>query len=177
MSEGAWDKMLAALADAGLEYTDLHRVQAAFFSANGCGVDSDCLADETLDRLARQLAAGARIRNFVSYTRGIARHVYSKYCKNRIEFIKALQEMEYLGASRMQETEERPDLRSRCQKSCLKKRLSDSERQLMVDYLLNGKSRAEMAEERGWSKEKFSSRIHQLKVRLEKCVKECRKRA
>jgi DNA-directed RNA polymerase specialized sigma24 family protein len=167
---------LAALAGAGLEYTGLHRVQAAFFSARGCGVDSDCLADETLDRLARQIDEGIRVRNFVAYSRGIAHHIYADYCEGQEDFRETVREIEYLTDRGLQESEERPDLRRRCRKTCLRS-LPEEKLKLMIDYFLSGKSREEIAKERGWTIGNLYVRIYHIRRRLEKCVKECRKKS
>jgi DNA-directed RNA polymerase specialized sigma24 family protein len=175
LSQGAWDKLLAALAREGLDYADFHRVQAAFFGARGCGVDSDRLADVTLDLLAEQIDQGARIRNLVAYTRGIARHVYCAYCAEREDFRETARQIEYLANGGLQEPEEKPDLRRRCQKSCLRT-LSEAELTLVVDYFLSGRSREELAAERGWSTGKLYVRIYRIRRRLKKCVKACRKK-
>lgn len=171
----AWDKLLAALAGAGLEYTRLHRTQAAFFGARGCGSDSDWLADMTLDLLADEIDQGVQVQNYVAYTRGIARHVYCAYCTDQEDFRETARQIEYLAHGGSQEPEEKPDLRRRCQKSCLRS-LSEERLALMVDYFLSGRSREELAAERGWSVGKLYVRVHRIRRRLKKCVKECRKK-
>lgn len=176
MSESVWQKLFAALERSGVEYPSLHRMLTAIFSSKGVGSDSDALADVTLNRLAQKIDEGKEIRNVIAYTRAIAGRVYKEYCKNQEKFRKAARELEYLRNAGVQELDEGADLRRRCQESCLGA-LSKSERQLMVDYYVTGEDRGVLAEELGLLLATLRTRIHRLKLRLEKCVEDCRRRA
>lgn len=176
MSQSALEKLFAVLERAGVEYTNLHRAITAIFSSKDCGADSEGLADVTLlDRLAGKIDQGEQVRNFAHFSRGIARLVYLEYLKDRQKLRNAIREMNYLNKN-IQEPEEEPDLRRRCQEFCVGT-LSGSERQLVVAYYLSAKHRAVLAEELGLLINTLGSRIHRLKLRLKKCEDDCRKRA
>lgn len=177
LSQSAWPKLFAALERAGVEYPSLHRAITAFFAARRCGSDSDALADVTLlGRLARKIDEGKEIRSFVAYAKAIAGLVYREYLKNQEKFRQAVRELEYRRKADVQNPEEEPDLRRRCQKFCVGG-LSESERQLMVDYYLPGEDTDALAEKLGLRVATLRTRIHRLKLRLEKCVDDCRRRA
>lgn len=169
--------MFAALERAGVEYTSLHRAMTAFFTARRCGSDSDALADVTLlDRLARKIDEGEQIRSFIAYAKTIAVLVYKEYLKNREKLMQAVRELEYLKKADVQNPEEEPDLRRRCQESCVGG-LSESQRQLMVDYYLMEEDVDALAERLGLFVATLRTRIHRLKLRLNKCVEDCRRKA
>ena len=176
MSHNALQKFSAALERAGVEYSSLHRTQTAYFAARGCGADSDALADVTLDRIARKIDRGEKVRNFFTYARAFANLVYKEYLKDRKKFMEAARELAYLRGEIVQEIEEEPDLRRRCQKSCLGE-LSKQNRELMTDYYVRGVASSVLAEELGLLIETLRTRIHRLKLRLKKCLEDCRRRA
>lgn len=176
MNQDALQKLFTALERSGLEYPTLHRVITAFFIGRTCGADSEALADVTLlDRLARRLYEGEEVRNFGSYAKTIAGLVYKEYVKDREKLRKAARDLMYLRGG-IQEFEERFDLRRKCQEDCIG-RLPEPKRQLMVDYYVMGKDRGELAEELGCVIDTLRSQIHRIKIRLEKCVEDCRRRA
>lgn len=148
----------------------------ALFVARGCGADSEALADVTLlDRLARKVDEGIPIRNFIAYSTKIAKLVYLEYLEDREKFRRAARELMYLRPD-VQNPEEEPDLRRRCQESCVGE-LSESERRLMVDYYLTGEDVATLAAKLGLLVATLRTRIHRLKLRLKQCVADCRRRA
>jgi DNA-directed RNA polymerase specialized sigma24 family protein len=153
----------------------LHRVITAFFIGLRCGADSEGLADVTLDRLAKQLNKGERVRNFTAYSIRIADIVYKEYCRDREKFRVALRELTYLTAD-VEEPERDVDVRRECQKTCVKT-LSPSDRQLMIDYYLMAKDRSVLAAELGMPLATLRTHIHRLKLRLAKCVEDCRRLA
>lgn len=175
MSEVSWQALISALHRAGIEYAGFHRVVTAFFIGRRCGVDSEGLADITLDRLAKQLSRGEVVRNFTSYSTRIADIVYKEYCRDREKFRAALRELSYLKPE-MEEPEGDIDVRRECQKRCVKM-LSPSDHQLMVDYYLTGKDRSVLAAELGLTLATLRTNIHRLKKRLAKCTDDCRRLA
>lgn len=176
LNQSSLEKLFAVLERAGLEYANLHRAITAFFTARGCGPDSEALADVTLlDRLARRIEEGEEVRNFVYYSKEIAKRVYQEYLKEREKFRKAARDLLYVSRD-AQDFEEDTDLRRQCQESCIGS-LSEPDRQLMIDYYLNGKDRGVLAEELGLLLATLRTHIHRLKRRLKKCVDDCRQRA
>jgi DNA-directed RNA polymerase specialized sigma24 family protein len=176
VNQNACQKLFASLALAGIEYASLHRTITAFFGANGCGPDSEGLADVTLlDRLARKVDEGKEVRNFVFYSREIAKLVYKEYLKEREKFRRAARDLLYLSPD-AQNFEEDTDLRRKCQESCIAS-LPETDRQLMIDYYVTGKDRGVLAEELGLLIATLRTHIHRLRRRLKKCVDDCRKKA
>lgn len=174
MTQDSFDNLLGELGRAGIDYATLHRVLAAFFSARCCGVDSDALADLTIDRLAHQFEHGAEIRNLIPYARGIAAHVYAGYCGDRKGLIEAARELAYLNGE-AQEPEVNRDLRLSLLIWCLKK-LPERERRLVLDYYSTGRDRQALADELGVPITKLYSIIHKIKCGLRKSVEDCQKR-
>ena len=174
MTQESFDNLLGGLGRAGIDYATLHRMLAAFFSARSCGVDSDALADLTLDRLAHQFEHGAEILNLIAYARGIAAHVYAAYCGDRLRLMEAARELAYLNGE-AQEPEVNRGLRVRLLIWALKK-LPENERRLVLDYYLSGRDRQEIADELGVPLKKLYSIIHKIKCGLRRSVKDCQKR-
>lgn len=176
MSQSPLHKLFAALELAGEDYVSLHRALTAFFVARGCGADSEALADVTLlDRLARKVDEGIPISYFLAYSRKIAKLVYLEYLEDQEKFRRAARELMYLRPD-VQNPEEAPDLRRRCQESCVGG-LSESEQQLMVDYYLTGEDVAALADKLGLLVATLRTRIHRLRLRLKKSVEDCRRTA
>jgi DNA-directed RNA polymerase specialized sigma24 family protein len=175
LSEDIWQALFSALHRAGIEYAGLHRLVTAFFVGWKCGVDSEALADVTLDRLAMRVNGGESVRNFISYSLNIADKVYKEYCRDREKLRVALRELKYLTPN-VHELEEEVDVRRECQKMCIKT-LSATEHQLVVDYYLNGKDRSLLAAELGIPLATLRTKIHRLNLRLAKCAEDCRRLA
>jgi len=175
LSEDSWQALFSVLHRAGIEYAGLHRLVTAFFVGWKCGVDSEALADLTLDRLAKRVHRGESIRNFTSYSTNIADKVYKEYCREREKLRAALRELKYLTPN-VDEPEDEVDVRRECQKTCVK-RLSASDHQLVVDYYLTGKDRSVLAAELGIPLATLRTKIHRLNLRLAKCAEDCRRLA
>jgi DNA-directed RNA polymerase specialized sigma24 family protein len=176
LDESAYQKLFEMLERSGVEYVNLHRAITAFFIGRECGPDSEGLADVTLlDRLARRVDEGKEVRNFVSYSKEIARRVHHEYLKEREKFRKMARDFLYLSPN-VQHFEEDTDLRRECQESCIR-RLSEPDRQLMIDYYVTGKDSGVLAEELGLLIATLRTHIHRLKRRLKKCVDDCRQMA
>lgn len=174
MSEqNAWQSLLTALTQAGLEYKSIHRVLTAFFVSRDCSADSEWLADVTLDRVAQKIHKGEDVRSIVAYSRKFADLVWKEYCRDRDKLRKALKDWSH-HVSDIQELEEPIDLRRKCQQACLK-RLSESERQLLADYYLTAKDREVLARDLGLLIATLRTNIHRLNLRLRKCVESCRR--
>ena len=175
MSEDSWQALFSALHRAGIEYAGLHRLVTAFFVGRKCGIDSEALADVTLNRLAKRVNQGESVRNFTSYSLNIAHKVYKEHCRDREKLRAALRELKYLTRN-VVEPEEEVNVRRECQKTCVKT-LSASEHRLMVDYYLTGKDRSVLAAEFGIPLATLRTKIHRLNLRLAKCAEDCRRLA
>lgn len=140
----------------------------ALFIGWNCGADSEGLADVTLDRLAKKLNQGEKVRNFTSYSLEIARFVYKEYGRDRVRFRAALRELRYLSPD-VDEPEKDIDVRRDCQKMCVE-RLPSGDYQLVVDYYLKKKKRSVLAAELGIPLATLRTKIHRLNLRLAKCA-------
>jgi len=168
-----WQALLTALTHAGLEYKSIHRVLTAFFVSRDCGADSEWLADVTLDRVAQKIHKGEEVRSIVAYSKKFADLVWKEYCRDREKFRKAMRDwVRHVPDS--YGFEENINLRRKCQEACLK-RLSESERQLLADYYLTAKDREVLAGDLGLVIATLRTNIHRLKLRLRKCVENCRR--
>ena len=170
-----WQALLNALAHADLEYTSVHRAVTVLFVSWNCGADSEGLADVTLDRVAQKIYKGEDVRNLVAYSKKVADLIWKEYCRDQEKFRKAMRDWALHVPDRY-EFEENINLRRKCQKECLK-RMSGSERQLLVDYYLAAKDREVLARDLGFVIATLRTNIHRLKQRLRRCVEACRRSA
>jgi DNA-directed RNA polymerase specialized sigma24 family protein len=171
--EIVWPALVTALEHAGLEYKSIHRVLTAFFVSRGCGADSEWLTDITLDRVANSIHKGEEVRSIVAYSKKFADLVWKEYCRDREKFRRAMRDW-VRHFPNFYEVEKNPDLRRKCQEACLK-RLPESDRQLLADYYLTAKNREVLARDLGLVIATLRTNIHRLKLRLIKCVENCRK--
>lgn len=171
----AWQALTRKLKQAGIEYSSLHRLVTTLFVGWRCGADSEALADVTLDRVGRKIGEGEDVRSVTSYSRRIAKYLYSEYCRDRDKFRKMLWEYRYLHPE-VEESEEDANRRTECQKACIKK-LPESDRRLVLDYYLRGSDRSVLADEIGIPLATLRTQIHRLKLRLAKCEEQCRQSA
>ena len=165
---------------AGDEYVRLHRRLAKLFEARGCLRPEDC-ADETFNRVGRQLLEGKEIRtdNPVIYIDGVARFVlreqWSKPAHERIEEIPAhkLPQDPDVDVSAKRE-KERWHV---CLEKCLQQLPAES-RQLLLEYYAEDKTRkietrSRMATQLGVATSVLRNRIFKLRNSLRGCVATC----
>ena len=165
---------------AGDEYVRLHRRLAKIFEARGCFRPEEC-ADETFNRVGRQLLEGKEIRtdNPATYIDGVARVVlreqWSKPAPEQIEEVAAdrLPRDPDVGTSAKRE-KERWHI---CLEMCLQK-LSPETRQLLLEYYAEEKTRkietrSRMASQLGVATNVLRNRIFKLRNSLRVCVTTC----
>jgi DNA-directed RNA polymerase specialized sigma24 family protein len=165
---------------AGEEYVRLHRRLAKIFEARGCLRPEEC-ADETFNRVARQLLAGKEIRtdNPASYIDGVARLVlreeWSKPVPERIEEVPA----DKLPQDPDLEVSARYDGERwhACLETCLQQ-LPPEARQLLLAYYAEDKTRkietrSKMASQLGVATSVLRNRIFKLRNSLRSCVATC----
>ena len=175
MDDLVWKALNRKLEQAGIEYSSLHRLVTAFFVGWRCGADSEGLADIALDRVGKKILEGEEVRSFSPYSRRFARNVYKEYLRDRDKFRKMLEDYSYLHPE-VDESEEDAELRTRCQKTCIKM-LAKSHRRLVLDYYREGKDRSVLASEMGIPLATLRTQIHRLKLRLLECQELCRRSA
>jgi DNA-directed RNA polymerase specialized sigma24 family protein len=174
LTQGAFDLLLAQLdADrqvAGSKYEALRRKLVQFFRWRGCSFAED-LADDTINRIAKNLEAGETIRHFAAYCVGIARHVFLESLRTRRQE-EAVQAGIYLPPPSPNE-----DPRQECLERCLQG-LSPDDLQLVMQYYQNGEG-ARIAARRNLSARlsiplnALRIRAHRIRVRLRGCVEDC----
>lgn len=165
---------------AGNEYVRLHRRLAKIFEARGCLRSEEC-ADETFNRVGRQLLEGKEIRtdNPAIYIDGVARLVlreqWSKPNPERIDEIPPdqLPEDPNVEVSAKREKEKWHV----CLEMCLQQ-LPPESRQLLLEYYSEEKTRKietrnRMARQLGVATSVLRNRIFKLRNSLRGCVATC----
>jgi RNA polymerase sigma factor (sigma-70 family) len=177
LTQDLFDKLLSFLdADrdqAGLKYEGLRRRLLKFFEWRGCSARED-LADETLNRLAKNIAAGEQIQNLGAYCSGVARNVFLEALRTRNRELNAIRSSPESGANVRDEIAERG---LECLNQCLKE-LTEENRRLFLQYHQGEKSarieaRERQAKELGIPLNALRIRAHRIRAKLESCVDQC----
>lgn len=143
-----------------------------YFEWQRC-VDSEEMADETIDRVARKIEQGEQIDNLMGYFYGVARLVNKEYEraqeKRRRTFARLPTSSEDVANGK-----ESAELRLACSKKCLKD-LSEADRALIVAYCKpDGRSKMErrqdLAEQLGITIETLRLKAFRIRKKLHKCV-------
>jgi len=177
LTQGAFDLLLAQLdtdrQQAGMKYEALRSKLVKFFQWRGCGFPED-LADDTINRVARNLEAGENIRHLAAYCAGIAHHVFLESLRTRRRE-EALHAVTYPSPTPPDE-----DLRLECLERCLRE-LSAKNLQLIVQYYQEDEqarieARRNLAARLGIPPNALRIRAHRIRVRLQGCVEDCVRR-
>jgi DNA-directed RNA polymerase specialized sigma24 family protein len=139
-----------------------------FFAWRRCE-DPDNLADETINRLLKNVHAGQEISadKPYSYVYAIASHVFMEYlrAKKRSGVIIDIDEVQEMAG---------PEAVDDCQKQCFEQ-LSHEKRELLARYYLDDDERDRIAEEQGLSLNALRLQVHRIKHGLRRCWADCRK--
>jgi DNA-directed RNA polymerase specialized sigma24 family protein len=177
LTQGAFDLLLTQLdidrQQAGAKYEALRRKLVKFFQWRGCSFPED-LADDTINRVARNLEAGENIRHLTAYCAGIARHVFLESLRTR-RHEEALHAVTYPSPGPPDE-----DPRHDCLERCLRE-LSPENFQLIVQYYQQNEqarieARRTLALRLGIPSNALRIRAHRIRVRLQGCVEDCMRR-
>jgi len=181
LTQDAFDLLLAQLdidrQQAGAKYEILRRKLMKFFEWRGCAFPED-LADETINRLAMNLAAGERIDHLQAYCLGIARHVFleSLRARRQEEAVYNLPDPNpWVMAS------DESERHWNCLEECVGQ-LSPESYHLIVQYCQEDKgvrinARRDLAVQLGIPMNALRIRAHRIRARLEGCVQECMRRS
>ncbi len=156
------------------KYEALRSRLIRLFVWRGCDSPEE-RTDETLDRVARKLKEGVKIRaEPFSYAAGVAYRIFQEMLRHDQRQRRAVEEMAEVPPPDA-DTEE--DDRLDCLDQCLDA-LVGRERDLIVGFYQGEKGvriarRKRLAEELGISVNALRIRAHRLRVRLEGCVREC----
>ena len=194
LTQDAFDKLLA-LFDGDVEraaekYECMRAALIKLFECRGCHAPRD-LADEVVNRVARQLEEGKEIYlpSLVNFFYGVARNVLREHLRHPESTMAALDTLtpaehptedpvalfDHLSAS--QEREKRIE----CIEKCVA-RLPPESRKLVLSYYdgevgIKIENRKRLAESLEIPINTLRIRIHRIRERLEKCVADCLGRA
>jgi DNA-directed RNA polymerase specialized sigma24 family protein len=177
LTQGAFDLLLLQFdsdrQEAGKKYEALRRKLVKSFQWRGCTSAED-LADETINRVARNLETGETVLHLAAYCAGIARNVFLENLRTRRKE-EALHAMAYPSLVPPGE-----DPRRECLERCLRE-LSPENFQLIVQYyqqneLSRIKARRSLAEQLAIPPNALRIRAHRIRARLQACVEECVRR-
>ena len=157
---------------AGARYEAIRRKLVRFFECRGCP-QGDELADKTIDRVGRRLAAGEHVRHseVAAYFHGVARNVLRESWRPRRPAApapvlpRAVEADEGLGEHRLE-----------CLDACLAALLPE-DRHLILRYYQAGErihidARRDLADSLGIGMNALRIRAHRIRARLEGCVRE-----
>lgn len=181
-SEGLTSESLEALLvfldpdrdQAGIKYEAVRRRLVRLFEWRGFN-NSEDLADETINRVARRIQEGTEVRSTdpYGYFCGVA-HLLSKEVARRAARERAaLEREEWQPALPADEPE--ADDRLSCLRQCLR-RLSEDQRILVLRYHQEAdhiRSRQLLSQELGIPMNALRIRVHRVRRKLEDCVREC----
>jgi len=174
LTQEAFDLLLVQLDNdreqAGRKYEVLRRKLVKFFEWRGCAFTED-LADDTINRIAKNLEGGEQIRNFTAYCVGIARNVFLESLRVR----KREEALQSIPASVAPLDE--PDQRRQCLERCLRD-LHAPDLRLIMEYYKNDNKprialRRDLAARLGIPLNALRIRIHRIRAQLETCVEQC----
>jgi RNA polymerase sigma factor (sigma-70 family) len=173
---------------AAVRYEALRHRLVRFFVWKGC-IEAEELADDVFDRVARRLGRGDEIYSDdpTRFLQGVARLVYLEYTRKLAKKPTLLDTGKHPIVRR-----EEPDYSRQALVSCLEG-LRPQEREMLLLYYdlesavrpedgrmvleesavgAKGKRRRELAERFGLTVNSLRIRVHRIRTRLEKCVRE-----
>lgn len=178
LTREAFDDLLTALDEdrerAAEKYLEIRGNLVRFFEWRGCSFPDDH-ADETINRVAKKIAAGEEVRNPVGYSLGVARLLLLEIIKERSREQAALKETAhaYEQVDDSTKSEERLD----CLRECLN-HLSPDNRELIIQYYQGEKgdkiqNRKRLVDLLGIPVNTLRMRALRLRDKLQVCVEEC----
>jgi len=179
----AFDQLLAAFdpdrEQAGARYQAIHTKLVKFFEWQGSGTPQEH-ADETINRLARRLAAGEVIENLQAYAYGVAKLLLREAMKATIREEAAHRELpEPVQAAAQQYGGEEENSQGQCFDECLAA-LPDDDRELIMTYYVGEggekiAGRHKLAARLGSDLNGVRVRAHRIRTKLAACVTLCLK--
>lgn len=160
---------------AALAYESLRRTLVKFFDWRGAWSPEEG-ADETLDRLARKLAAGDQVSDVRSFAHGIARHVLLEQLRSPEARIARAEETELDALAAVDAIADEEPL-GVCLERCLAELPMESRELILQYYVDRGRAKIEnrrrLAASLGLSDNALRSRAQRVRDRLERCIAEC----
>lgn len=164
--------------EAGLGYERVRSGLVRFFEFRGC-LDSEALADETLNRVALKADGfdGSKNVKLTSYVYGFAVNVYREYVRSPRQRELAIETDDFVFQLTAPEANDDKEAMFACLNRCLWN-LEASDRQIVAEYYSHEKqqkieTRKRMAERLGCRLEVLHTRVFRLKASLRKCMSRC----
>jgi len=160
--------------EAAVKYENVRLRLITYFTCNGCGDQAEDLADETLDRVARNLVRGKVPEPFT----GNKQLYFLAFAKNiRLENLHKPPEI----PDPQPVTRDTAEAKSQCLEECARRILPSEERLLAIEYYNCEKStKAEnhkkLAKQFGLGLPGLRTRMHRIRERLRPCIEECLER-
>src|SRR5215212_8133829 len=127
LTQDAFDKLLVAFGgdreSAGRKYLEIRKNLTRFFEWRGCSFPEDH-ADETINRMAKRVAAGEEILNHSGYAIGVARLLFLEINKGRQREQSALAEIS--ATPDVYVPEDEGESRLTCLRRCLQNLSADN---------------------------------------------------
>jgi len=175
-----FEKLLNQLDDdsrrAGEKYEQLREKLTRFFLWRGVlNLHADVLADESLDRVAKKLTEGVEIENISAYACEVSRFVWLEHTRKNKE-IPTDETPEPVSAPAPVDSDERLAYLNKCMQEVVK---DEDERRLIVAYYDPDpgekikETRRKIAEKLGITTNYLKQKASRLRIRLEKCIREC----
>ena len=157
---------------AGTKYEALRCKLVKFFEWRGCNFPED-LTDDTINRVARNLEAGEKVRDLAAYCGGVARLVFLESLRSRQQEQDALRAVPDSSPTTVDESDQRVECLERCVRE-----LAPESSDLIVQYYQEDKqarigARRDLAARLGIPLNALRIRAHRIRARLEGCVEEC----
>lgn len=159
---------------AGSIYVDLRDGLVRIFAWNRCN-DPEGMADETFDRVARQIH---RLRetfegNPKLFFYGVANNQIKEYHKKVKSFV-PIEDVDIAGSSPEEVDEDNTEMLEECLQTCLQE-LSAEKRELVLAYYAKEKQakidhRTEIARQLGISVQTLRVRLCRIRTALEECI-------
>src|SRR5262245_61409028 len=179
LTQKAFDQFLSLLDldrdRAGEIYETLRRNLVQLFIWRG-GRDPEAHADETINRVIRKIDEGEEIRDPISYSHGVARHLLMEIFKKQAREQIGIEELPPLVAQPAEQDDD-DENGVLCLRRCLN-RLPEESRQLIVLYYHGEKSarienRKQLAESLRITLGALRYRAFDLRQRLQGCIERC----
>jgi DNA-directed RNA polymerase specialized sigma24 family protein len=156
---------------AGEKYEEIRRRLVYLFAWRGCSTPED-LADEAIDRVARQLVGGLTLRSDpYAYFCGVARLLSMEERRREWREQKALDAAPWLPAA---DPEEEPDPRLEHLRQCLGT-LESLERKILLRYHQDEQriqARKQLCRDLNTQMNALRIRVHRLRRKIETCIQE-----
>ena len=164
--------------EAGVLYEKIREGLIRFFRFRGCD-DPSILADETINRVARKVAAfdSSNDVKTITYFYGFASNVFLEYSRANRKRDVSLDAEDSPAARSLRAAEDSPDAKCDCLEKCLAK-LPREESALVVEYYGKDKSekfemRRKMADAMNLKMPALHTKVFRIRSVLRECVEKC----